>query len=149
MVGNGKAPGCATPSAPAPRAAAQRRADDVAAFAVILRFLAVERPRDVTAVLFGERDRCRRNQRDALVGRTEQHVERPLRALDGVGVVTTERAERAPGVEQSSVEKVRAQPAGFQLELAEAQHAEVQAQLDEGGGHEGILYILSIMGGMR
>ena len=51
----------------------------------------------------------------------------------GARVVAAERTDRVAGAEQPGVEEIRAHAAGLQLELAEAQHAEVEAEPDEVG----------------
>jgi hypothetical protein len=89
-------------------ATAQRRADDRAALAVVLRFLAVERDRHVASVAIGQRNGHRCRECDALVGRTEQHVERQLRAQRGLGIGLAERELRRAGIEQAGVEEIGA-----------------------------------------
>src|SRR5579875_2726718 len=55
--------------------ARQRRTDQRAALAMILGFLAVVGPRNIATLLARERDRRGGGKWNALVGRTEQHVE--------------------------------------------------------------------------
>ena len=46
-------------------------------------------------------------------------------------VVAAELRQRVTGVEQAGIEEVGTDATGFQLELAELQHADFQRQLDE------------------
>src|SRR5690606_25256937 len=115
-------------------APAQLRPDDRASFAVILRVFAVECPRNAASMGIGERDRGGGDERDAFVRRTEQHIELDARLLNCIGIVATELRERASGVEQACVEEVGAETPGLELELAEAEHAKIEAEVDEGGG---------------
>src|SRR5262249_19674716 len=108
-----------------------RRADDVAALAVVLRFFAIEAPRHIAAVLVRERDSGRAHERDAFVGRAEQHIELEVRALDGSCVELAELGESPSRIEEPRVEEVGTRAAGLELELAEAQHAEFEAEIDE------------------
>ncbi|MCY1559931.1 hypothetical protein D9M68_970160 [compost metagenome] len=62
----------------------QRRAHEGAAFAVVLGFLAVEAPRGVDLMMLGQCHGGGGGQRDTLVGRAEQHIERNA-ALDHCG----------------------------------------------------------------
>ena len=95
-----------------------------------LGFLAVERDRHVAAPP-RQRDGERRGERDALVGRTEQHVEREPGRVQRIGVALAERGQRGPGVEQAGIEEIRAGAPGFQRELAEAQHAAIEREVEE------------------
>ena len=81
--------------------------------------------------MLGQRGRRQRDQRNALVGGAEQHVEVDARLAGRSRVVAAELGERVARVEESGVEEVRADAAGLQLELAELQHADFQRQLDE------------------
>src|SRR5690606_1112152 len=80
-----------------------------------------------------ERRRRHGDERDALVGWSEQHVELEPRQRRRPRVIAAKPADGATGVEQAGVEEVRAQAAGLQLELAEAQHAELEAEANEIG----------------
>ena len=107
--------------------ALQRRADQAAALAVRLGFLAVECQRQVAAaarVLAGQRGR----QRDALVGRAEQQVEVQACRFDRVGVAAGEFRECDAGVEAPGIEEIRAVASRFQRELAEAQCLRLQCE---------------------
>ena len=101
--------------------AGQRRADQHAAFAVRLGFLAVEGQRQVAAaarVFAGQRGR----QRDALVGRPEQHVEaEPARRRAHRRSSRPASASAAPESKRPGVEEIRAVAPGLERELAEAQ----------------------------
>ena len=109
----------------------ERRADEVAALAVVLRFLAVERERHVAAVLLGERDGRRRRERNALVGRAEEHVELDAGLDDRLRVAGAERASAPPSLKSPALKKYGTGPAGLQRELAEAQHLLREDHLDE------------------
>ena len=113
-------------------AAAQRRADDVAAFAVILGFLAIERPRHAAMVVLGERHGGGGGERDALVRRPEQHVELEARARERRGVTLAEHRDGFAVVEQAGVEEVGTLAAGLELEAAEAQRVARHGEVDEG-----------------
>ena len=83
------------------------------------------------AVLFGQCGGRYGHQRDALVGRPEQHVELNARIDDGTRVIAAECRGGTAGIEQAGVEKVRTDAAGFECELAEAQYAEFDSEIDE------------------
>ena len=68
----------------------------------------------------------RGGQRDALVGRPEQQVERQPGGVDGIGIAGGQRGEAGAVVEAAGVEEVRRDPAGLEGELAEAQGLGVQ-----------------------
>src|SRR5690348_17328473 len=85
--------------------------DDVAAFAVILGFLAVEGPGHVAMVVLAQRDGRRRRERNALVGRAEQHVVLEARARERRRVTLTEHRDRLAVVEEAGVEEIRTLPA--------------------------------------
>ncbi|MNE71260.1 hypothetical protein D3C80_1671170 [compost metagenome] len=70
--------------------AGQWCADQAAAFAVSLGFLAVEAPRQVTVMMLGQGHGGGRRQRDALVRRAKQHVEGNTALGDGGRVETTQ-----------------------------------------------------------
>src|SRR6266568_3085654 len=101
--------------------ACKRSADELAAFAVVLRFLAVE----------GEGHRGARGKDDALVGGAEQHVETHTRGENRFCVELRQALERGSGVEQAGVEKVGGRASRFGDELAEPEHALLDAEGDE------------------
>src|SRR5690606_8199639 len=72
-----------------------------------------------------------RDERDALVGAAEQHVELDLGVHDGGRVVPAELGGRVPVAEQAGIEEIRAQAPRLERELAEAQRAELQRELEE------------------
>ena len=119
--------------------AAQGVADDAAAFTVVLGFLAVECKLEVAPRMLRKRRRRDGDQRDALVGRAEQHIELKIGACDGRRVRPPHRADGGAGVEQAGIEKIRAFAARLQREAAEAQNSQPHAQFDEltliGQGH--------------
>mmetsp|Transcript_61226 Transcript_61226/g.150649 ORF Transcript_61226/g.150649 Transcript_61226/m.150649 type:complete len:214 (-) Transcript_61226:526-1167(-) len=117
-------------------AALDRRTDQGAALAVVLGFLAVVGERQVVAAP-GEFHRHRGRQRDALVGRAEDHVEVQARGDQAFGIEAGETAQLGAVVEQAGVEEIGAEPAGLGLELAKAQHAGLDGERDKGLG-EGI-----------
>ena len=106
------------------------RADDGAAFAVILGFLAVVAELHIASG-FGQRDSHCRHQRNAFVGRAEQHVKRHIGRGNCFGVKLRELPQRVAVAEQPRVEEVRRQAPGLGLELAEQQHARVDGEADE------------------
>ena len=83
--------------------------------------------------MLGERGRRGRHERNALVGRPEQHVERHARQRRGARIEAAERTDGVARAEQAGVEEIRTHASGFQFELAEAQYAEVEAEADEVG----------------
>ncbi len=103
--------------------AGERRTDDDAAFTVVLGLLAVEGIGKVQSVVRCEGRRGCRHQRDPLVGRPEQHVERNGCAGRRCRIAAPEFGQGAAGIEQPGVKKIRADAAGFQGEFAEAQDA--------------------------
>src|SRR3989475_262768 len=110
--------------------ACKRSADESAAFPVVLRFLAVEGERYVAAFA-GEGHRGARGKHDALVGGAEQHVETHTRGEDRFCVELRQALECGTGVEQAGVEKVGSRASRFGDELAEAEHALLDAEGDE------------------
>src|SRR6266700_29130 len=110
--------------------ACKRSADKSAAFPVVLRFLAVEGERYVAAFA-GEGHRGARGKHDALVGGAEQHVETHTRGEDRFCVELRQALERGTGVEQAGVEKVGSRASRFGDELAEPEHALLDAEGDE------------------
>src|SRR6185312_2517897 len=100
---------------------AKRRADDIAALAVVLGLLAVEGIGHIAPVMLEERGCRRRGERYALVGRPEEHVESGRRARDGRGVAAAQDGDGLAVAEETGVEEVRALTAGFERELPEAQ----------------------------
>jgi len=97
-------------------------------------FLAVECKRHIGPEI-RERDSRGRRERDALVGRSEQHVE--LHAPFGarreqrLRIETRQRSQQRTTVEEPRIEEVRRQPSGLGPELAKTQHAGLQRELDE------------------
>ena len=83
--------------------------------------------------------RC--GQRDALVGRSEQHVELEARGDQAACIEFAEPAELGTVVEETGVEEVRRQSTSLGLEIAEAQHPGFHRELHEclrqrvSGGH--------------
>ncbi len=112
-------------------ASPQRGADDIAAFAVSLRFLAIEGVGHVPAVLLRVGHRRRRDEGDALVGRPEQYIELDARLNECRRVTLPQRRRRLAVAEQSGVEEVGALASRFQLEAAEAEGLARQRELDE------------------
>src|SRR5690606_7256918 len=109
-------------------ATGERRADEIAAFTVILRFLAIEAVRHVDAVPGGKRGGSDGGERNALVGRTEDHVDGDAAADDGLRLPGAEARARGTGVEQAGIEEVRACASRFQREFAEAQHVALDGE---------------------
>ena len=66
--------------------ARQRRAHNVAAFAVGFGFFAIEGVRHIQVVVVGQRRRGDRRQRNAFVGRAKQHVGFQATIYNGLGV---------------------------------------------------------------
>ncbi len=111
--------------------ALQWRADDAAAFAVRLLFLAVVAPGHIDVVLLGERGGRQGRERDAFVRGTEDHVEFDIGGRDGCRIEAADSCCSVAGVEKPCVEEIRADAAGLQGELPEPQHAEFQRQVDK------------------
>lgn len=108
----------------------QRRANDVAAFAMVLRFLAVKGKRIVLAIT-GQCDRDRCNQWNTFVSRAKQHVEAEAAGLRRFRVEFGEPTQRIAVVEQAGVEKVGRQAACLGFEFAEAEHIAADGKFDE------------------
>ena len=101
-----------------------------AAFAVILGFLAVVAVRQIVP-FFGQRDRRRRGQRDALVGRSEQLVARHAGGQVRLGVEPAQPAQAFAVVEQSRVEEVRSLAPGLGDELRQIEARRVPGRSRE------------------
>ena len=86
-------------------------------------------------------------ERDALVGRAENHVELDAAGDEGLCIELRELAQLGPVIKQACVEKIRRQAAGLGLELTEAQHAGLDRELHEvlsqgvGGVHGDIPWV--------
>src|SRR5450830_1693618 len=102
--------------------AMQLGADDGAAFAMVLGFLAVEGERSVAA-LAGQRHGGGRCQGDALVGGAEQHVEFDARVEQGLRVELRQLGQGSTIVEQARIEEVWRLASGLGGELAKPQDA--------------------------
>jgi hypothetical protein len=99
---------------------------------MILGFLAIEGPGHAAMVVLGQRHRGGGGERNSLVGRAEQHVELKARARERGGVALAEHGDGFAVIEQPRIEEVRALATGLQLEIAEAQRAARQGEVDEG-----------------
>jgi hypothetical protein len=97
---------------------------------VVLGFLAVVGVGHVLAEP-GEFDRDRSGQRDALVGRAEQHVELDARGHQALCIELRQTAQLGAVIEETGIEEVGRQAPRLGLELAEAQHAGIDRE-----GHE-------------
>ena len=82
-------------------------------------------------MVIGQRDAGGCGERDALVGRAEQYIESDIAVDDRLRVAAAQSCEVLAGVEQTGIEEIRADAAGFQGEIAEAQHPGVDGELDE------------------
>ena len=100
---------------------------------MIFGFLAVKRIRNVTLILLKQCTCRNRGQWDALVSGPEQQVEFDFSLLDRIGIEFGQRGEVSAAVENSCVEKVRADAAGFKREFAELESTALQAIVDETG----------------
>src|SRR5690606_15191507 len=109
----------------------QRRADQGAAFAVILGFLAVETPGQIALVMFGQRDRRGRRQRNAFIGRAEDHIELDATVDNGRRIETSQLGQGRAAVEQTGIEEIGAGAPGFQSELTKAQNPALDGEADE------------------
>ncbi|AAW73761.1 exonuclease III [Xanthomonas oryzae pv. oryzae KACC 10331] len=110
----------------------QRRADQGAAFAMVLGFLAIERQRQIAPPPgIGARQRGR--QWDALVGGPEQQVEVHPGRIYRIGIALRQLRGLGAGIEAPGVEEVRAEPPRLERELAKAQGIGAQGQLQETG----------------
>ena len=114
--------------------ALEGRADDDAAFTVVLGFLAVEGPGHVAAEA-REVDGDGRGERNALVGGPEDHVEFDaalfLGGQEGLRVKLTETVQKGAGVEQAGVEEVRRKTPGLGFEFSEAENVGLKRKFDE------------------
>lgn len=111
-------------------AAGQRGANDIAAFAMVFRFLAVEGKRVVLAVTGqGDGDGC--HQRNALIGWAKQHLEAETAGLGSFRVEFGEPTQRIAVVEQAGVEEIGRQAACLGFEFAEAEHVAADGKFDE------------------
>src|SRR3990172_20397 len=106
----------------------QRVADDDAALAVFLHFLAVEGVRHVAVA---DRHGRGTGQRHALVGGAVNHVEGDGAVGDGAGVEPPQPRQFMTRIEQSAVEKIRADPPGFEGEFAEAQRLALDGEIEK------------------
>ena len=112
-------------------AAIKRRADQRPPFAMVLGFLAVKAPRQVTLVMLSQRDGCRRRQRNTFVGRPEDHIEIDAAVGNSCGVEAAQLCQRRATVEQSGIEEVGAGAPGLQGELTEAQNPALDGEANE------------------
>src|SRR5699024_11505969 len=85
----------------------------------------------VAVVPFGGRDGGGGGQRDALVGRAEQHVHADAACSQAFGIGLAEAGQAGAGGDLAEVEKVWTLAAGLEREITKAQHAVVQRKLDE------------------
>ena len=98
---------------------------------VILRLFPVEGKGSITLVVVGEsRGGCRR-QRDALVGRTEQHEGLWLKFVECRGIKIGQSRKCRTAVKKACIKEVRAYSPGFEGKLPEAQHPNVQGKLQK------------------
>jgi hypothetical protein len=110
--------------------AAQGRADDGAAFAMVLGFLAVIGERHI-APFRRQRHRGGRGERNALVGRAEQHVELDAGIEQRLRIEVGEPAQGRAVMEQPGVEEIRGGAAGLGDEFAKAQDAGIDRECNE------------------
>src|SRR4051812_495015 len=82
----------------------ERSADDVAAFTMILRLLAIEGPGHAAMMMLRERNGGRGGEWNSFVGRAEQHVELEAGARERGRVTLPEHRDRFAVVEESRVE---------------------------------------------
>jgi hypothetical protein len=94
----------------------ERRADDLAALAVVLASLRLKAQGRLRPCCVRQRHAVVGDQRDALVGGPEQHVVGHAGALQRRGVALAQHGDRLAVVEQAGVEEVRAFAAGFERE---------------------------------
>ena len=112
--------------------ALERCANELAAFAVGLGLLAVKGRADRAAPL--RQGDCRgHGDRNALVGRAEQHVELEARGNDGVGVEAAEFGQLRTAADVAEIEEVGAAQPGLQFKIAKAQHLLANHRGDEAG----------------
>ncbi|MNP36993.1 hypothetical protein D3C76_1304170 [compost metagenome] len=98
---------------------------------MILGFLAIEAPRNVDLMMLCQRHGGGRRQRDALVGRAEQHIERNA-AIDHCSrIESAELGEGEAAVEQAGVEEIRAGTPGLESELTETQYSALDGKANE------------------
>jgi hypothetical protein len=115
------------------RRSLQRGADQHAALAVVLGFLAVV---GIGLVVAGARQLHgqRGGQRDALVGRAEHQVEVGGMRQQALDIGLRQAVELGAVVEQPGVEEIGAEAPRLGFELAEAQHPGLHGEGDEVGG---------------
>ena len=82
-------------------------------------------------MMIGQRHGGGRRQRDALVGRAEQHVRLEPAMRDGLGIEAAQARQRTAALEQTGVEEIGADPPGLEGEFTELEHAFVDGELDE------------------
>ena len=105
------------------------------------RLFAIERDGHVALGDVGERDRGCGGQRDAFVGRPEQHVEGDAGSERRLRVRAPERGERRARIDHPGVEEIRTHAAGLEREFAEAQRVLGQGEVEERllvGKHAGV-----------
>jgi len=98
---------------------------------MILGFLAVETPGQVATMLLGQRHGSGGRQRNALVGRAEQHIEVDTGLHQRGRIEASELGQRQAAVEQAGIEEVGAGAPGLEGELTETQHAAFDGKTDE------------------
>ena len=81
--------------------------------------------------MFGQGCGAECRERDALVGGTENHVEPDARIGDRSSVIAPQPGRGVARVEKAGIKKVRADAAGFQAKLAEAEDAKLERKIDE------------------
>lgn len=111
-------------------ATGKRCADDIATLAMILGFFTIKGKMKVPSVP-GECDSDGSNERDAFVGRPEQHVKPEICGIGCFGVEFRQSPKRLPIVEQPGIKKVRRESSGLGFELAEAQNLAIYSEFDE------------------
>ena len=98
---------------------------------MVLGFLAVEAPWHVELMLVRQGHGSGRRQRNTLVGRAEQHVERDLAVDDGCGIAPPQFGQCRTGVEQAGIEEIRAGTPRFQGEFTETQYPAIDGKTDK------------------
>ena len=82
--------------------------------------------------IFGERDRCRRNQRNALVGGPEQQIERDTRCQDGLGVeLRPAGAAHSPSLNRPALKKYGESRPALVLNSPKRSTCRANGELDE------------------
>ncbi|MNN47286.1 hypothetical protein D3C81_1617010 [compost metagenome] len=82
-------------------------------------------------MVLGQRHGGCGGQRDALVGRAEQHIERNAAIDHGSRIESAELGEGETAVEQAGIEEIGAGTPGLESELTETQYSALDGKANE------------------